>query len=54
METHVDGFRAFLLDGIRGDADSTSIVAHEDGRRLRMPEVSEDSPKTGGELCSGN
>ncbi len=53
METHVDGFGAFLLDGVRGDGDSTGIVAHEDGRRLRMPEVSKDSPKAGGVLCSG-
>ncbi len=53
MKAHIDGFGAFLLDGVRGDADSAGIIAHEDGRRLRMPEVSKDGPKTGGVLCSG-
>jgi hypothetical protein len=52
MKSHVDRFGAFLLDRIRGDADSTGVVAHKGGRRLRMPEVSEDGPKTGGVLCS--
>ena len=34
------------------DADSTGVVAHKDSRRLRMPEVSENGPKTGGVLSS--
>jgi hypothetical protein len=52
MKAHIDGFGAFLLDGVRGDADSAGIFAHEYGGRLRMPEVSKDGPKTGGVLCS--
>ena len=42
-----------MLDRIRGDADSTGVVAHKDGRRLRMPDVSEDGSETGGVLCAG-
>jgi hypothetical protein len=53
MKTHIDGFGTFLLDGVRGDADSAGVIAHEYGRRLRMPEVSKDGPKTGSVLCSG-
>ncbi len=53
MKAHIDGFGTFVLDGVRGDADSTGIIAHEYGRRLMMSEVSKDGPKTGGVLCSG-
>ncbi len=53
LHIRTDGFGAFLLDGVRGDADSTGIIAHGYGRRLRMSEVSKDGPKTGGVLGSG-
>ncbi len=53
MKSHVDKFGTFLLDRIRGYADSTGFVAHKDGRRLRMPDVSEDGSETGGVLCTG-
>ncbi len=53
MKSHVDRFGTFLLDRIRGYADSTGVVTHKDGRRLRMPDVIEDGSETGGVLCAG-
>jgi hypothetical protein len=43
MKTHVDGFGAFLLDGVRGDADRTCVVTHENGWWLRVPKIGQDS-----------
>jgi hypothetical protein len=38
MKAHINGFGAFLLDGVRGNADSTGIVAHEDLERFCLME----------------
>jgi hypothetical protein len=39
VEQHVDGFAAFLLNAVCGNANSGSIVAHYDGRVLGITHI---------------
>ena len=41
IEMHVNGFGAFLFDGIIGDARGCAVVSLDGGRWLRMPQFFE-------------
>ena len=41
IKAHIDGFGAFLLDGIVGKTDGGGVVDLHWGRRLWMPEFGE-------------
>ena len=41
IETHVNGFGAFLFDGIVGNARGRAVVGLDGGRWLRMPQFFE-------------
>ena len=45
MEPHVDGFAAFPLNAVCGNADGGSVVAHDDGRFLGIAHVRERGSK---------
>ena len=42
-----------MLDGVRGDADRTCVVTHEDSRGLRVPKIGEDIPQANSVLSTG-
>jgi hypothetical protein len=43
VKTHIDCLRAFLFYGFCSDVNSASIVAHDNGGRLRVAKIGENS-----------
>ena len=47
VKTHVDGFAMLLLDAVLCNPNCATVVAQDDGRGLRVPEIFQDGAQLG-------